>query len=125
VDPEKLRYAESHEWALLEDGIVTVGITEYAVNEVGDIVFIEFEAEDRVTKGEPFGILETVKAVFDLNAPVSGTIEAKNEQVEDDPEIVQNDPVGRGWILKIKADDPSELDSLMDLEAYTQFIDKN
>ncbi len=124
MEADKARYTESHEWAYLEDGIVTMGITEYAVEQVGDIVFVEFEADEEVTKGESFGILETVKAVFDLYAPATGTIAEKNSGLEDDPEKLQSDPTGEGWILKIKPNDPSEIDSLMSLAEYQEFCSK-
>ena len=118
------RYDKTHEWARLEEGVVIVGITDYAAEEVGDIVFVEFEEEEEVAKGETFGTLETVKAVFDLYAPVSGDIVETNKEVEENPDIIKQDPFGKGWLLKISPSDEDELEDLMTAEAYDEFLKK-
>jgi len=124
VKSQETRYTESHEWARLEDDVIVVGITDYAAKEVGDIVYVEFEAEEEVAKGEPFGTLETVKAVFDLYAPVSGDLVAVNKEVEENPEIIKEDPFGKGWLIKVKPSDEEEFDDLMTAEAYDEFLKK-
>ena len=121
MNPNDIRYTESHEWARLEGNVLVIGITEYAAKEVGDIVFIEFEQEEEIAKGETFGILETVKAVFDLYAPVSGDITAVNREAEENPDLIKEDPLGKGWLIKVAFSDEEELDDLMTADAYDEF----
>ncbi len=121
--PGDLKYTQDHEWVRMKDGIATVGITDYAQGELGDVVFLELPAigvEARM--GEPFGSIEAVKTVADLYAPVSGEIIDVNTTLEDSPEMVNSDPYGTGWLIKIMASDPTELDSLMDAAAYKKHI---
>ena len=114
------RYAKSHEWARLEnDGTVTVGISAYAVEALTDLVFMQLpEVGATVTAGESFGEIESVKAVSDLYAPVSGEIVEVNENLGEGPEIVNQDPYGEGWLCEIEMSDPAELDAMMDANAY-------
>lgn len=121
MNPNEIRYTESHEWARLEGDTVVIGITEYAAKEVGDIVFVEFEEDEEIAKGEPFGILETVKAVFDLYAPLSGDIAETNSEAEENPDIIKEDPLGKGWLVKVTYSDEEEFDDLMTADAYDEF----
>ncbi len=121
--PKTLKYTESHEWVRLEDGIATVGITDYAQSELGDIVFVELpEDGESVKKGEAVGSIEAVKTVSDLNAPVSGEIVEVNVILEDEPTLVNTDCYNSGWILRIKVSDASELDALLDAGAYQDHV---
>jgi len=119
-----MMYAESHEWTRIEGDTAVIGITDYAVEEVGDIVFVEFEDKKEVAKGDTFGILETVKAVFDLYASVSGEIIEVNSEVEENPEIIKENPFGNGWLIKITYSDEDEFDELMSADAYKEFCRK-
>jgi glycine cleavage system H protein len=117
--PASLKYTEEHEWVAVEGDIVTVGITDYAQGELGDIVFIELpEVDEEVKQNESFGTIEAVKAVSDMFAPVSGIVVEINEMLTDTPEIINKDPYVEGWMIKVKMSDPGELDSLMDADAY-------
>ena len=117
--PDDVRYAESHEWARTEGHKVKVGISDYAQDQLGDIVFVELpEVGDTLGKGEEFGTVESVKAVSELYMPVAGEITAVNSSLEDAPEKVNNTPYGDGWMIEIKADNPSEMDDLLDNDAY-------
>lgn len=117
--PKDLKYTEDHEWVKMDGDIATTGITDYAQSELGDVVFLELpEEDDEVTMGSPFGSIEAVKTVADLFAPVSGIVTEVNRELEDNPEKVNQDPYGDGWLIKVKLSDPSELDSLMDAAAY-------
>ena len=117
--PAKVRYAESHEWARSEGDRVKVGISDYAQDQLGDIVFVELpEVGDTLGKDEEFGTVESVKAVSELYMPLAGEIVAVNSSLEDAPEKVNNTPYGDGWMIEIKAENPSELDALMDNDAY-------
>jgi glycine cleavage system H protein len=117
--PDDVRYAESHEWARSEGERVTVGISDYAQDQLGDIVFVELpEVGDTLGKGEEFGTVESVKAVSELYMPVAGEVVAINSSLEDAPEKVNNTPYGDGWMIEIKAENPSELDDLLDNDAY-------
>jgi len=121
--PKELKYAESHEWVRAEDGVATIGISDYAQGELGDIVFVELpEKGEEVAKGEAMGTIEAVKTVSDLNAPVSGEIVEVNAVLEDEPTLVNTDPYNSGWILRIKIADNAELDDLLDAEAYEEHI---
>jgi glycine cleavage system H protein len=117
--PDDCRYADSHEYARAEGDLVRVGISAYAVDQLGDIVFVDLpEVGAAVTQGKGFGTVESVKAVEDLVAPISGVVEARNDAVLDSPEQLQSDPYGEGWLLQVRAADPAELDSLMDPATY-------
>jgi glycine cleavage system H protein len=125
MDEKNLKYAETHEWAYLEGDIVTVGISSHAQEELGDIVFVEVkEVGEEVEQFEELGSIESVKAVSEINAPVSGEITEVNSDLEDEPETVNKDPYGKGWLAKIKISDKSELDKLMDYDKYQEFLEK-
>ncbi|MFL3001412.1 MAG: glycine cleavage system protein GcvH [Cytophagales bacterium] len=114
-----LKYTNDHEWVKLEDDIAYVGITDFAQGELGDIVYVEIETlNDNIEMGEVFGTVEAVKTVSDLFMPISGEIIEINEKLESEPELVNNDPYGDGWMVKIKCDNISQLDDLLDLGAY-------
>lgn len=123
--PAELKYASSHEWARLEeDGTVTVGITDYAQEALGDVVYVEHpEVGQTVNAQSEAGVVESVKAASDINAPVSGTVIAINEALEDSPETVNQDPFGDGWFFRIEADDIAELEDLLDAEGYAEVIE--
>ncbi|MHC3438253.1 glycine cleavage system protein GcvH [Natrialbaceae archaeon A-gly3] len=117
--PEDRRYLESHEWALETDGAVRVGISDFAQDELGDVVFVEFPDEgETVTQETEFGVVESIKAVSDLYAPVSGEVVAVNEDLHDAPELVNGDPFGDGWMIEIELGDESELEDLLSAEEY-------
>ncbi len=121
--PKELLYTEEHEWVLVDDDVATIGITDYAQEELGDIVFVELPAEnDEVKQMEPFGTIEAVKAVSDLFSPVSGTVVEVNSLLEDQPELINKSPYDEGWMIKVKLSDKSEIDSLMDAETYKKHI---
>lgn len=116
------KYTTSHEWALRQDDLVVVGVSDYAQHELGDVVYVDLpEPGERFAKGEVFGACESVKAVADLNLPVSGEIVEINTALVDAPETVNTDPYGAGWMVKVRPDNPAELDELMDADAYQQF----
>lgn len=122
--PDNLTYFETHEYALLEDDTATVGITAYAVDQLGDIVFLELpEVGERVDRQEQFGTVESVKAVEDLVSPVTGEVVARNDELLDAPEKLGDDPYEEGWMIKVKVDDPAELDDGMSSEDYSQKIE--
>lgn len=117
--PEELRYTEDHEWVKLTDGEAQYGITDYAQEELGDIVYIELpEVGEDVEKGDMIGVIESVKTVSDLYAPMTGTITKVNDELEESPETINDDPYGDGWIVKIEYEDKSEYESLMDGEEF-------
>ena len=118
--PADLKYSSEHEWARVGNGdVVEVGITHYAQDTLGDVVFVELpEIGSRVDQFDKFGEIESVKAVSDLFSPVSGTVTAVNQELEQSPELANSDPYGDGWIMEVKLDDPSELDELVDSETY-------
>ncbi len=121
--PQNLKYTKDHEWVLVEGDIATIGITDFAQGELGDIVYIEIETEGEVlSQEEVFGSVEAVKTVSDLFMPISGEIIEFNGALESSPEVVNSDPYGDGWMIKVKVSDPSELDSLMDAAAYSELI---
>lgn len=123
--PEDLKYTEEHEWIKDNgDGTITVGITDFAQGELGDIVFVELEPEgSEFDKDEVFGTVEAVKTVSELFCPVSGEIIEINKELEDDPELVNSDPYGEGWMVKLKVSDTSELNDLLSAEAYKEIIE--
>ena len=117
--PADLRYTADHEWIRLEGAVATVGVTDYAQGELGDIVFVEVETEgEQLDAEEVFGTIEAVKTVSDLFLPVAGEILEFNSALEDDPSLINNDPFGEGWIIKVKVDDTSAVEALMDADAY-------
>ncbi len=125
--PSELRYATSHEWLRNEgDGTVTIGITEHAQELLGDMVFVELpEVGENVSTGDDVAVAESVKAASDIYAPVSGEVIAVNEDLEDSPELVNSDAFGDGWMFKIKLDDASEVEALLDAEGYANSIDED
>jgi glycine cleavage system H protein len=121
--PEELRYHEQHDWARVEDGEATLGITWFAQDALGELVHFEAPDDGRtVTKDESYGEVESVKAVSDVIAPLSGEIVAVNAKVVDEPEAVNEDPYGDGWLIRIRLSDPSEVDALLDVDAYRAFL---
>ena len=122
--PADLRYTKDHEWVRLDDdGLVTVGVTDYAQGELGDIVFVEIEPVGTEVEAEgSFGSVEAVKTVSELFAPVAGTIEAINDGLEDAPESVNADPYGDGWMVKLRPSDAADVDGLMSADEYTEMI---
>ena len=121
---EGLKYSETHEWVKVEGDIATVGVTDFAQSEMGDITYVDMpEVDAEVSKDEEFGALESVKASSDLVCPVSGTVVENNAALEDAPELINQDPY-ENWIIKVKMSDPSELDALMDAAAYKAMIEK-
>lgn len=121
--PSELKYTKDHEWVKIDGDIATVGITDFAQGELGDIVYVEVETLDEtLDKEEVFGTVEAVKTVSDLFLPLSGEIIEFNEALEDEPEKVNTDPYGEGWMIKIKISDPSEVDDLMSDEDYKALI---
>jgi glycine cleavage system H protein len=117
--PSELRYSTDHEWVRVDGLVVTIGITEYAQDALGDVVFVEMpEQGAAVAAGETFSEVESTKSVSDIYAPVTGSVSAVNEALEAQPELLNSDPYGDGWICRIEMSDPSELDGLMDADAY-------
>lgn len=121
---ESVRYQESHEWARKDGDLVVIGVSDYAQDELGDVVFVEFPSVGAaLKKGDAFGVVESVKAASDLYMPVTGTVAEINETLSDKPETINESPFGEGWIIKIKPDDASELDTLMDAAAYRSYTE--
>jgi len=122
--PEGIKYSNDHEWVRVEGDVAFIGVTDFAQSELGDIVFIEVETlEEELDKGEVFGTIEAVKTVSDLMLPLGGEILEFNEKLEDQPELVNTDPYGEGWIVKVKIGDPSELEELMDASDYQSMVE--
>ena len=121
--PNELKYTKDHEWVKIDGDIATVGVTDFAQGELGDIVYVEIETEgEEIAQGEVFGTVEAVKTVSDLFMPLSGTVEEVNEELESLPEMVNEDPYEKGWMIKIKMSDASEVDGLLSAEAYKEVI---
>ena len=121
--PSELKYTKEHEWVRLEGDVAVIGITDFAQGELGDIVFVEVETVDEsLGEDEVFGTIEAVKTVSDLFMPVAGEVTEFNQAVDDDPALVNSDPYGEGWLIKVKVDDASSLDGLMDAEGYKAHI---
>ena len=121
--PKELKYTEDHEWVKVDGDTATVGITDHAQSELGDIIFIEFpEINDFVHRMEPFGTIEAVKTVADLFAPLNGKIIEINKELEDSPELVNSDPYGKGWIVKVSVDKLDQLNDLLSSESYENHI---
>lgn len=123
--PKDVRYTTEHEWARLEDGLVTVGITGYASEQLGDVVFVELPEPGRRLEAEKaFGVVEAVKTVSDLYAPVAGEVVAVNEALAANPALVNQAPYGEGWMIRLKPDDPAAVGSLMDHAAYARHVEE-
>jgi glycine cleavage system H protein len=123
--PEVLKYTKEHEWIRVEDDLAIIGITDYAQDALGEVVYIELPSEgDEITKGEPFGAVESTKSVSDLYAPISGEVVEVNETLLDSPEAINEDPYGEGWMVRVKLYDLGELEDLMDSDEYSEFIEK-
>jgi glycine cleavage system H protein len=121
--PEGLKYSKEHEWVLVEGTSATIGITEYAQEELGDIVFVELpEVGEKIVKDDPFGAVESVKAVSDVYAPVSGEVVETNEILPDNPETINDDPYGDGWMVRVELSDIDDLKDLMDAEEYAEYV---
>lgn len=121
--PENLKYSQDHEWIRMEDDIAFIGITDFAQSNLGDIVFVEVETVgDDLDKGDAFGNVEAVKAVEELYLPVAGKVLEFNEDLEDAPDLVNSDPYGKGWMIKVKLSNSNELDELMTAKAYHDLI---
>ncbi len=124
--PEDLKYTREHEWLAIEDKVVTVGITDHAQEQLGEVVFVELPAAgDKVEKSEPFGVVESTKAVSDIYAPVSGDVAEVNDDLPDSPELVNEDPYGDGWMVKITIGDESDLEDLMTADEYREYIEES
>jgi len=121
--PDDLKYSREHEWVLVEGDIATIGISAFAEDQLGDVVFVELPAPgDTVSKDDAMGVVESVKAVSDVYAPISGKVTEVNDDLPDNTELVNDDPYGDGWMVKGEISDPTELDDLMDSEEYQRFV---
>jgi glycine cleavage system H protein len=121
--PEGLKYSKEHEWVLVEGSSATIGITEYAQEELGDIVYVELpEVGEKVVKDDPFGAVESVKAVSDVYAPVSGTVLEINDVLPENPETINDDPYGDGWMIRVELTDKDDLKDLMDADEYAEYV---
>jgi len=121
--PPGLKYSKEHEWVAAEGAVATVGITDHAQDQLGEIVYIELPAVgEKISKDDPFGVVESVKAVSDIYAPVSGTVVEVNEDLPESPETVNEDPYGDGWLIKVRISDPADLEDLMDGDEYAELI---
>jgi glycine cleavage system H protein len=123
VNPADLKYDKEHEWVRVEDGTVTIGISDFAQDQLGEVVYIDLpSAGDELVAGETFGEIESVKSVSELYAPVSGTVVEVNPDIDASPESVNSDPYGAGWMIKISVADPAQLDALMSADEYDAFV---
>ena len=121
--PEGIKYTEEHEWVKLEGDVATIGITDFAQSELGDIVFVEVETVgESLEENEVFGTVEAVKTVSDLYLPVSGEVLEVNERLADEPELINNDPFGDGWIIRLKVANTDDVDNLMDVDTYRESV---
>lgn len=121
--PSNLRYTKDHEWLLLKGNVATVGVTDFAQHELGDIVYVEIETKGKAMSAEEvFGTVEAVKTVSDLFLPVAGTITEVNPELANQPELVNSDPYGKGWMIKMTVDNPEAVSKLMDAEAYQKLV---
>ena len=124
MKPEELKYTKDHIWVKAEGDMAVIGLSDYAQNELGDIVFVEMpETGSKVTKGESFGTVESVKSVSDIIAPVNGEVVGFNQTLEDTPETINSDPYGKGWIIKVSISNADELGDLLDHAAYNEFTE--
>ena len=123
--PDTLKYTKEHEWVKLESNIATIGITDYAQGELGDVVFVEMpKVGAKVTQMQPFGVIEAVKAVSELFSPVSGEVTEINSKLETEAGIINKDPYGAGWIIKVKVSNPAEIDNLLTADKYKDLLNK-
>lgn len=123
--PSDLYYSESHQWARIEDGTATIGITHYAQDQLGDVVYVELpRVDEEARRGEPIGSVESVKAVADVNSPVSGRVVEVNTTLDDQPEQINQECYGAGWLAKVELSDPAEVRSLMTAQEYVQFVQR-
>jgi glycine cleavage system H protein len=123
--PEELKYTEEHEWVLVEADVATVGITDFAQDQLGDVVFVELPAVGTtLVAGKPFGVVESVKAVSDIYAPVSGEVVEVNEELPDAPETINTSPYEDAWMIKIRMTSPAEAEELMDADEYQEFVEE-
>lgn len=123
--PEDLKYTAEHEWVRIDGDVATVGITDYAQDQLGDIVFVELPEEtEAVEKGDTFGVVESTKSVSDLFVPLSGQVTETNDPLLDSPEIVNEDPYGEGWMIRIRFQDAAELKDLMDAKSYQKMVEE-
>ncbi|WP_369007984.1 glycine cleavage system protein GcvH [Serratia marcescens] len=121
--PNELKYSKEHEWVKVEGNVATIGITEYAQSELGDIVFVELpETDDEINEGDTFGSVESVKTVSELYAPISGKVVEVNEELEDSPEFVNESPYEKAWMVKVEISDESQLEALLTAEKYSEMI---
>lgn len=120
--PNELKYTNDHEWVRLEGDVAYVGITDFAQSELGEIVFVDVNVDETFDKNEVFGSIEAVKTVADLLMPIAGEVFECNEELEDAPELVNSDPYGKGWLVKIRVSDASQMGELMDADAYKTLI---
>jgi glycine cleavage system H protein len=121
--PEGLFYSKEHEWVLVEGDTATIGITEFAQEELGDVVYVELpEVGEKIVKDDPFGAVESVKAVSDVYAPVSGTVLEINDVLPDSPETINDDPYGDGWMIRVEMNDKDDLKDLMSAEEYAEYV---
>jgi glycine cleavage system H protein len=123
--PKECRYTREHEWARFEDGVVTIGVTDYAQEKLGEIVYVELPDEnDEVRKDEAFGVVESTKNASDVMAPISGKVVETNGTLEENPELINNDPYEEGWLIRIQPEDVAELDELMSADEYREYLEK-
>lgn len=122
--PDELKYTEEHEWVLVDGDTALIGITEFAQNQLGEIIYVELpENGDQLEPGKPFGVVESAKAVTDVFAPISGEVIEVNEELPDAPETINSSPYEEGWLVRIRVTDQSELDDLLDAAAYEEFVE--
>ncbi len=123
--PEDLKYTKEHEWIKEEGGVVIIGVTDYAQDSLGDVVYVELPEEgSNVTKDEPFGVVESVKAVSDLYSPISGVITEVNDAIVDSPEAINEEPYGEAWMIKVELSNPEEMDELLSADEYQAYIEE-
>ena len=123
--PENRKYTKTHEWVLLEGDVATLGLTDHAQQELGDITYLELpEAGDTVASGEAFGVVESVKAASDVYSPVDGEVIERNDSAVDAPEVINQSPYDNAWLIKVKVSDPAQLDALLDPDAYDEYADQ-
>ena len=124
--PEDLKYTREHEWVSVEGKVATIGITDHAQHQLGDVVFVELPGVgDRLEKSDAFGVVESTKAVSDIYAPVSGEVVEVNDDLPDNPELINEDPYGDGWIVKVTVGDPTDLDDLLSADEYRAYVEES
>lgn len=123
--PENLRFTRTHEWVMVDGDVVTVGLTDYAQQELGDITYLELpEAGDNISAGEPFGVVESVKAASDIYSPIDGEVVERNDSAVDGPEVINSSPYDQAWLIKVKLKDASQVEALMDTSTYNTFAEE-